>query len=245
MMQKKLQKHKKSLATFVALWIGAGASAYAAAPVTDAQDLKAQTGLRSSQQSQLIAELVLQVNQLQQEVRQLRGQLEEQDYRLNQMVKQQRELYIDLDRRIQAGVATGDANADNNSKPLAATRDEVQAAYNKAFTQYKDKQYAFAKSSFKSFVANYPEEDLASNAHFWLGQLHLKDKEYEQAEAQFKAVYAEFPGANKTDVAILKLGQLEEARGNKVAAKGYYQKVAKDFANTTAGKLAKAKLDAL
>ncbi|NVJ66751.1 MAG: tol-pal system protein YbgF [Gammaproteobacteria bacterium] len=228
-----------------------GFAVQAAAPVVDAQDARAQQQVRSSQQNQLIAELVLQINQLQQEVRQLRGQLEEQEYRMNQMAKQQRELYIDLDRRIQAGVVAqttedGDESEDTSAdNSLATASSDVQAAYNKAFTQYKDKKFAFAKSSFKTFLQDFPQEPLASNAHFWLGQLHLKDNEYDQAEAQFKAVYEGFPAANKTDVAILKLGQLEEARGDTAAAKGYYQKVAQDFPDTTAGKLAKAKLDTL
>lgn len=238
----------KFILVAVAAGFVASSSLHAAAPVVDAQDARAQQQARSSQQSQLIAELVLQINQLQQEVRQLRGQLEEQEYRMNQLAKQQRDLYLDLDKRIQAGGVASTTETtetgDTAGSDTVATS-EVQEAYNKAFTQYKDKQFAFAKSSFKTFLENYPQEALASNAHFWLGQLHLKDKEYSQAEAQFKAVYQDFPGANKTDVAILKLGQLEEARGNLNAAKGYYQLVVKDFADTTAGKLAKRKLDSL
>ncbi len=220
---------------------------FAAAPVVDAQDARAKQQARSNQQNQLIAELVLQINQLQQEVRQLRGQLEEQDYRMNQLAKQQRDLYLDLDKRIQAGVTAQPENGEDtaNGGDLASAGSDVQDAYNKAFTQYKDKEYAFAKSSFKTFIETYPDEALASNAHFWLGQLHLKDKEYEQAESRFKAVYEGFPGANKSDVAVLKLGQLEEARGNKAAAKGYYQRVVTEFPDSTAGKLAKAKLKAL
>lgn len=215
----------------------------AAAPVVDAKDARATQQARSNQQSQLMAELVLQISQLQQEVRQLRGQLEEQEYRMNQLAKQQRDLYIDLDKRIQAGGVVATENGEASTGEMASS--DVQDAYNKAFTQYKDKEYAFAKDSFKTFLQQFPKEPLASNAHYWLGQLHLKDKEYKQAEAQFKATYEEFPGANKTDVAILKLGQLEEARGNKKAAKGYYQKVLKEFPDSTAGKLAKAKLEAM
>ncbi len=221
----------------------------AAAPVVDAQDARAKQQARANQQSQLMAELVLQINQLQQEVRQLRGQLEEQDYRMNQLAKQQRDLYIDLDKRIQTGgvvqTEDGSESSDSGANGSPAADSDVQAAYNKAFTQYRDKEFAFAKSSFKSFLETYPKEALASNAHFWLGQLHMKDEEYQQAEIQFKAVFETFPGANKTDVSILKLGQLEEARGNKKAAKQYYQRVAKEFPDTTAGKLASAKLEAL
>lgn len=239
-------KLKLNLKALIAssLLLATGA-AYSAAPVVDAEDARYKTQNRSSQQNQLMAELVLQVNQLQQEVRQLRGQLEEQEYRMNQLSKQQRDLYVDLDKRIQAGGVVSSEAGTGESGSSASSGSDAQQAYNKAFTQYKDKEYAFAKNSFKTFLQQFPKEPLASNAHYWLGQLHLKDKEYDQAETQFKAAYQEFPGANKTDAAMLKLGQLEEARGNKKAAKTYYQQVLKAFPNTTAGKLAKAKLEAL
>ena len=210
----------------------------AAAPIVDGQDAKAVQQSRADQQSQLMAELVLQLNQLQQEVRQLRGELEEQDYRMKQMSKQQRDLYVDLDRRIGAGIAQPSSTDETTGAVTndSAVSGDVQSAYNKAFNLYKEKKYAFAKSSFKTFLAEYPEEALASNGHFWLGQLFLKDKEFDQAETQFKAVYEQFPGANKMDVAILKLGQLEELRGNVEAAKTYYLKVATDYPDATSGK---------
>lgn len=214
----------------------------AAAPVVDGTD--ARLRVEPNQQANIMAELVLQINQLQQEVRQLRGQLEEQEYRLNQMSKQQRELYVDLDRRIQStGVVAGAENATNPDEMGHSS--DAQAAYNKAFVLYNDKKYAFAKNSFKKFLEAYPKEPLASNAHFWLGQLHMKDNELDQAKAQFKAVYTNFPGANKADVALLKLGQLEQQQGNKKQAKSYYQKVVSEHSGTTAAKLAKRKLETL
>lgn len=224
--------------------LASSTTVFAAAPVVDGTD--ARSRVAPNQQANIMAELVLQISQLQQEVRQLRGQLEEQDYRLNQMAKQQRELYIDLDRRIEsAGVASSDTDTSALSSDASANSSDAQSAYNKAFLQYKDKKYAFAKSSFKKFIKDYPQEPLASNAHFWLGQLHMKDKEYAQAKAQFKSVYKDFPGANKKDVALLKLGQLSEQEGDKKSAKNYYQKVIAEHSGTTAAKLAKGKLEAL
>jgi len=44
--------------------------------------------------------LVLQVQALQEEVRQLRGQLEEQGYELENLKNRQRDQYVDLDRRL-------------------------------------------------------------------------------------------------------------------------------------------------
>lgn len=51
-------------------------------------------------QNQSLADLVLQVQQLRQEVRQLRGDLEEQKYNMDGMSRRQRDLYVDIDQRL-------------------------------------------------------------------------------------------------------------------------------------------------
>lgn len=221
-----------------------------AAPVVDAKDITAVQQQQTSQQSQIMAELILQVNQLQQEVRQLRGQVEEQDYRIKQLTKQQRELYLDLDRRLQGGAALSTTETDDLSSGSTDglgtnSSERAQQAYNQAFTLFNEKKYPQAKSAFKSFVADYSTDPLASNAHYLLGQLHFSDKEYAEAESQFKSVYEKFPDTSIKDKAMLKLAQVQELKGDKAAAKATYQQVSKLFPNTTAGRLAKAKLDTL
>lgn len=60
-----------------------------------------------------LLKLLQSVEELKAEVRELRGQLEQQQYSLSQMTDRQRELYLDVDRRLQrvetAGVAIGAA----------------------------------------------------------------------------------------------------------------------------------------
>ncbi|NVK22725.1 MAG: tol-pal system protein YbgF [Kangiellaceae bacterium] len=278
---------KKSVLSIIYLsLLAASASTNAAAPIVDGKDIRAIQAQETNQQNQLIAELVMQINQLQQEVRELRGQVEEQDYRLKQMSKQQKQLYLDIDRRLQSGSVVSEAQSDdeqldglsgevdengvvndtatqtqdnsaadstvnsasqeraNNVNGLQQLSD-AQSDYNQAFSQLKDKNFVAAKDAFVAFVERYPSEPLTSNAHYWLGQLYYNDKQYEQAEQQFKLVYVNFPQANKMDAAMLKIGQIHEKRGNKEAAKATYQKIAEMFPNSTAGKLAKAKLGTL
>jgi len=62
-----------------------------------------------------LLKLLQSVEQLKAEVRELRGQLEQQQYSLSKMTDRQRELYLDVDRRLQrteaGGVAVGTAAA--------------------------------------------------------------------------------------------------------------------------------------
>jgi tol-pal system protein YbgF len=79
-------------------------------------------------QNDALMNLVLQVQQLQDEVRMLRGQLEEQSYELENLKQRQRDQYLDLDQRLgemanraPAGVAAGAAIG--ASRPGASAND--------------------------------------------------------------------------------------------------------------------------
>ena len=224
-----------------------------AAPVVDGKAVEAIQKFQDNDQNKLVGELMRQVMQLQREVSYLRGQSEEQGYLIQKLQRQQKELYTDLDRRLSdatqgglmspelAGTETASGTESEGNTELS----DAQIAYNKAFSQFSDKKYAFAKSSFKAFVKDYPEHSLASNAHYILGQLHFNDKEYKQAATEFEAVYSQFPDTTIKDKALLKLAQTHEISGDKAAAKKTYQELAKAFPNSTAGKLAKVKLGSL
>ncbi len=69
--------------------------------------------------------LLQSVEELKAEVRELRGQLEQQQYSLSQMTDRQRELYLDVDSRLQrmevGGVGAAAASAGPGSAPAAGT----------------------------------------------------------------------------------------------------------------------------
>lgn len=233
----------------------ASAVSNAAAPVVDGKAIEAIQKQELNQQSELLGELMRQVMQLQQEVSFLRGKSEEQDYQLQKLKRQQKELYADLDRRLtdsaQGGFVTDGTTGESSEGSESSGSDsnqnlsDAQVAYNKAFEQFSNKEYAFAKSSFKTFIKDYQKHPLTANAHYILGQLHFNDKEYDKAAFEFEAVYSQFPDTKIKDKAMLKLAQTHEIKGDKAAAKKTYQSLAKAFPDSTAGKLAKVKLSSL
>ena len=88
-------------------------------------------------QRQLIADLVVQVQQLQDEVRQLRGQLEDMGYRVDTLQQRQTDQYLDLDTRLNElrAAPAGEAAVDGaelgtltpDEAAIDATRDEIAA----------------------------------------------------------------------------------------------------------------------
>lgn len=87
-------------------------------------------------ESGTLLRLLQSVEELKAEVRELRGQLERQQYSLSQMSDRQKELYLDVDRRLQrvetagmaAGTAAGVAATGAGSAPSGAARAPTASA---------------------------------------------------------------------------------------------------------------------
>src|SRR6266436_1164864 len=114
------------------------------------------------------------LDEVQGNVRQLRGRLEELEHSNEALAKQQRDLYADLDKRLAAaGAAAGGAAAGNASGETAAVGGVAtpgaaagaaagnapssveQAVYTQAFDALKAGSYSVAITGFKDFLGTY------------------------------------------------------------------------------------------
>jgi tol-pal system protein YbgF len=86
----------------------------------------AQVQAQAEPQNDALMNLVLQVQQLQDEVRMLRGQLEEQSYELENLKRRQRDQYLDLDQRL-GDMADGARAGGAGGAPMTASQPGVSA----------------------------------------------------------------------------------------------------------------------
>jgi tol-pal system protein YbgF len=80
--------------------------------------LKAQSGINP----ELATDLVLQIQQLQNEVRMMRGQLEDQAHQIETLQRRQRDQYLDLDQRITEARGAGGDQAPPSSQVLSVSQ---------------------------------------------------------------------------------------------------------------------------
>ena len=52
------------------------------------------------------------------------------------------------------------------------------AEYQAAFNQLKEGRYDEAAAAFTKFLANHHDHELASNAQYWIGEVHYVKREY-------------------------------------------------------------------
>jgi len=249
---------KKAMASVIAFFVLLSAmanSAYAESNQALEQRILQLEQLNQNQ-SKTIAELTLQVNDLQREIRNLNGQVEDNSYQLKQIQDRQRELYRDIEQRLaglksttadKANQPTNDAASVSSQKPVGKSpsgTNEVSARkdFEAAFALVRNKDYLSAIKAFEIFLQNYPSSSYGANARFWMGQVYYVQGNLKDAELQFKLLLADFPESTKATGAKLKLADIYLKQKLWVQAKERYQEVV-DNATGAQQQLARKGLD--
>lgn len=213
-------------------------------------------------QGQNLGLLFSQIQQLQQQVMQLNGKLEEQAHELRTLQEQSLQRYVDLDKRISGGatdgtaaaVATGPGTAavDNGvlatapsaggTAPVAAQSGEAEA-YRAAYALVQSQRFDQAVTAFQQFQRDFPAGKYAPNAYYWLGELYLvvQPQDLESSRQSFTMLLSQYPDNSKAPDALYKLGKVQFLKGNREKAREYLDQVISRYGstNSSAVKLAK------
>ena len=211
--------------------------------------------------NQSLVELAQHLDAVQADVRQLRGRVEELEYKQEGMRKQQRDLYSDLDKRIAGGggssgpapgggSAAGAAGAAPESVAPTAPTDagtgggttEEQTVYAQSFDALKAGSYSTAITGFKAFLTSYPASPLAENAQYWLGEAYYVTRNFEGATAAFRGVLQKYPDSRKAPDALLKLGYTQLEQKKVAEGRATLSQVIQKYPGTDAARLATDKL---
>gem|GEM_PF-531221 len=203
-------------------------------------------------------ELYNQIQQMQDELQMLRGSLERQAHELEQMKRQQRERYLDLDHRIGQLKKTAVQEPVLNIK--GASVNEVPAMlsaegrvakdvkqYDAAYQLLKERKFAEAIFAFQALLADSPGGKKAPYCEYWLGELHLASapSDLDSAKTHFVRLLTQYPGHGKVPDGMYKLGTVFDKAGDKAKARVTLKRVIKDFPGSQAAKLAKSYLKGL
>ena len=181
-----------------------------------------------------------QLDELSQEISEVKGSIELFNHKLEQVEDRQRNLYQIVDEQSKSTVTT--AKAAN----LNATASDDKAAYQKALNLVLvNKEYAQAVTAFEAFVIDYPKSTYIDNSYYWLGQLLHKEQKLAEARAAFVTVVEKYPTSNKYPDALYKVGFIDEVLGKIPSAKSFYTRVVSEFPNASAAGLAKKRLSKL
>ena len=203
-----------------------------------------------------------QVRALQQDLQNVRGELEVQAHRieqLNQVIQEQRQVIESQPQKMKGQSAaplkeepsdapvssvTTDAMTSSSTAAHINPADE-QISYLAAYDLVKSKRYDEALAAMQAFIQNYPRGGYTANAEYWTGELFLAKNQPEQAIHHFDAVLKQFPSSSKAAASSLKIGYALTAMGKKEEAKQRFKEVIQRYPDTAAAQLAKSKLQGL
>ena len=190
------------------------------------------------------------IDGLQEQLDKIRGDVEVLEHNQDMDKKQQRDLYQDLDKRLQKveqglGGGAAEAPAAVTGAPAAASyaagaADE--AAYQKDFNLLKDGRFGDAIKGYKTFLKQYPDSPLVSNAVFWTGEAYYQMSDFDSALASFKRVVKDYPTSAKASDALLKVGYCQYEKQDWKSARQTLNSVLQNYPNTSASSLATQRL---
>jgi tol-pal system protein YbgF len=200
--------------------------------------------------NQGLAGMTQQVSSLERQGDELRGQIEELEHNSTTTAERQRQLYLELDARIQELEAAMQARSAPNvleggtlspgqlPVPGGSDRDNYQVA----FELLKEQRYEDAGMAFEQFLVSFPESELADNAQYWLAESHYVTQKFEQALAEFEIVTTRFSRSRKVPDALLKMGYCNYELKQWEAARVSLERVQEEYPETTAARLAGQRL---
>lgn len=175
--------------------------------------------------SQSLLEMMERVDALQTEVQQLRGQLEEQQHLMEGMKSRQRELYLDVDRRMLRMEREGAGQGSSSPSPLTGA---PTSAPSTPLTTTNSPVPATTTAPVKPVVvapattAN-PAELAKERAAYQKAFELLRELRYEQATVAFRDFLKQYPNGRYAHIAQYWLGEAAYARRDFVQAIKDYQ----------------------
>jgi tol-pal system protein YbgF len=166
-----------------------------------------------NQQTRTMLDLQSQIENLNTELRSLRGQNEEMVHSLQDADKRQKDFYIDLDTRMRHFETTEAATTPSPASPQAvvaesgvpATDDLVAGnrAYEAAHGLYKAGKHQDAISALQEFLKKFPESVYVPNAHYEIGAAYFVLNDYKNALVSYQVLASKYGFSPKAPEAML------------------------------------------
>ena len=200
-------------------------------------------------QNQSLVNMTQQVTALERREDELQGRMETLEHDAETTAERQRQLYADLDARIQeletsvrasgpSVLEGGPLSPGQLPVPEGSDRDNYQAA----FELLKEQRYEPAAMAFEQFLVSFPDSELADNAQYWLAESHYVTQMFDQALSEFSVVIEKHPRSRKVPDALLKMGYCNYELEDWDAARASLKRVQDEYPETTAARLAGQRL---
>lgn len=214
------------------------------ARVSSLEDASKKQGDISNQHTHTMLDLQSQIDSLNADLRNLRGQNEELVHNLQDADKRQKDFYIDLDTRLRhfetaeaPPQSVAESGVPVTDDPIAADR-----AYEAAHVLFKAGKNQDAIAAFQAFLKKFPESVYIPSAHYEMGAAYFALNDYKNALISYQLVVAKYGFSQKTPEAMLGMADCYQGLKNIVADKKVLKQLIAKFPDSAAAGEAKKRL---
>lgn len=188
-------------------------------------ELRQQVRQMQEQNQQARFQLAGQIESLQHELTDMRGQLERMRFEL------------DIGKRASQDQAGGNSVQVNNP--------QEQAGYDNAMGLFRSGKYKEAAQGLNTFLSNYPNSQLQSEAKFYLGSSLYATKDFKGSIAQLQQLVQTAPTDPRAPDALLIVAASKIELNDMAGAKTSLQQIVRDYPQSSAAETAKSRLELL
>jgi tol-pal system protein YbgF len=121
----------------------------------------------------------------------------------------------------------------------------VDQLYQSALRDYNSAKYSVASSEFGDVIRFYPQDALAGNAQYYLGEINYRQGKYADAVKSYDAVLEQYSGNSKAPAAQLRKGESLIAMGQKDAGVRELRSLVQRYPQTPEAQEGRSKLNGM
>ena len=115
--------------------------------------------------------------------------------------------------------------------------------FESSFELLRKGDYVSAEIALREHINNFPNGPYTDDAKYWLAESLFSQNKYNEALEIFNQIINQYPDSEKMMESILKSGFSHQALGNLSAAESIFQRVIRDYPNSSASSLAEERLN--
>jgi len=186
---------------------------------------------RSAQDDQLRADVQSSLGDLNQQLVQLKNQLNDMQqiiYRLSQRTPESGSVQQPILSE-KPGQSTDTAKATDT---IGTSSVDCRRQWDNAFKDMYRGQYDLAIAGFSDYLKYCPKGDLSDNSQYWIAEAYYEMGQNEKAIDEYNRLLKDYPDTEKKATAYFKLGRTYEKLGDTAKALDYYLILKKDYSGS-------------
>lgn len=132
--------------------------------------------------------------------------------------------------------------AKTSPTPSVSADTDPRELYDTAYNDYQQGSFDLAILAFHQYLESFPDNELADNATYWIGECFYLQGRFQQAIEQYDEVLSRFEASDRTPSALLKKGYAYLELGQRAQGIVQLQNVTCEYGGTDEAHLARQRL---